>query len=1273
MAIPGKRYIVFFGYLLALFIIVSALLQSIGELTVPLLRKYKEEIASLVAVMVAKEVVIQDVDITWHFFEPFILLKKVKIIDPSTHRILFIIPKIALNLNFFKSIKYKKLMLETLVIDGVHLTMQVSKNQFAVIGLINESNNRVEHDAALNWFFLQPHVTFKNLKLKLIFNEQKNKIFFVKKIQITNRKNKHIILGKMLLDNPLATLFHFKFTIDGDITHLIDSNIKGFLYAEGISLPSFLKDSAWHKLTIKEALGSAKIWFVWQDHALQKIQTIYQFFNIDIYSAITKQHFFLNRLSGEFGWLKKDQVYELSGENILIDLPKYLWPASSFSLHYQIKNKIIHFKDIQFSYAHIEDITQALAIFDLLPSAYKTVLNKIAPKGNVHNAKIFFLADDNSKLKATNFEVVFSHLFLQDPAGKYAIGNMSGKFLWQKKEGKLELNSENSSITISPLFIAPWYFNKINGHVDFAKEKENKWQIKISNLTVNNNALRANVSLEATVFSNRLPHVDLNAYFSLNNAKEINHYLPLKIFNKKLQDWLLQAFDHGSIKNGRAILQGDVSAFPFDKQKGNFFITGKVAKVDLHFAPDWPLLKNMYGELTFHNREMNFVGNSAQFFAMPLQTIKASIPDIGLAVQPILTLQSNIATNLQKVQNFIKYSPMKAIIPPSFASFKADGLVNANIKLIIPLLMPIKTHVMGFLFLKDAEFSLFDGKFVLTNLLGNITFSERKIIANALQGKLFGSNITATLTSTNLQAKAANIIAQVAGTFTPAKLGELTHLPLQKWISGSTAYTAKINFPLKENILFTTALYSNLQGLKLDILHVQKKTAAKINFNLYLRSIAKYPLQVKFLYGQDLSGSLLFSSLLNTNFSLVGGELKLGGGDIAYPVTEGFKISGFMKHFSLPDLARYKKEFASTTKTDNDLLKKIAINNINIQLGEFDLGSFVLKNLHIDAALYQNHWLVNLANKDLNGQINWPLKKELKENVTITFNKLTIPALLSTRPITLHPKDLRPFVLIANDVRYGSLPIGHVELKTSLAIDTLLIKHFLVNSPNVHLLAKGKWENAAIYLQGLINIKNINQFLNDIHMPAKNLVATTAQMKFNADWQNRLIPSLPALNAEVLLTTGQGRIVNLGDSTDAKIGLGRLLNLLNIQSIPRRLSLDFSDLFENGYSFDTLQGHFNLKKGVAITNDLVFDGPIALVAINGQIGFINKEVNIKLSITPYVTSSLPIVATIAVNPLAGAATWLVDKIVSHQVSKMTTYQYRIQGPWSEPKWQEIGP
>ena len=57
--------------------------------------------------------------------------------------------------------------------------------------------------------------------------------------------------------------------------------------------------------------------------------------------------------------------------------------------------------------------------------------------------------------------------------------------------------------------------------------------------------------------------------------------------------------------------------------------------------------------------------------------------------------------------------------------------------------------------------------------------------------------------------------------------------------------------------------------------------------------------------------------------------------------------------------------------------------------------------------------------------------------------------------------------------------------------------------------------------------------------------------------------------------------IEAGQFLKAEPGAARLLGVLSLQSLPRRLALDFRDLFEEGFAFDSVTGDVAIAQGVA--------------------------------------------------------------------------------------------
>ncbi|MDU8380951.1 AsmA-like C-terminal region-containing protein, partial [Pseudomonas syringae pv. actinidiae] len=57
----------------------------------------------------------------------------------------------------------------------------------------------------------------------------------------------------------------------------------------------------------------------------------------------------------------------------------------------------------------------------------------------------------------------------------------------------------------------------------------------------------------------------------------------------------------------------------------------------------------------------------------------------------------------------------------------------------------------------------------------------------------------------------------------------------------------------------------------------------------------------------------------------------------------------------------------------------------------------------------------------------------------------------------------------------------------------------------------------------------------------------------------------------------------------------------------------------------------------------------------------------KLMVTFRVTNNLPIGGFIVGAPAFGGALFLVDKLLGDRVARFASVQYKVEGPWKEPK------
>ena len=116
------------------------------------------------------------------------------------------------------------------------------------------------------------------------------------------------------------------------------------------------------------------------------------------------------------------------------------------------------------------------------------------------------------------------------------------------------------------------------------------------------------------------------------------------------------------------------------------------------------------------------------------------------------------------------------------------------------------------------------------------------------------------------------------------------------------------------------------------------------------------------------------------------------------------------------------------------------------------------------------------------------------------------------------------------------------------------------------------------------------------------------------------------------------------------------------------MSLDFSDLYSSGISFDDLTGAVRFNRGV-VTFDkpVVIRGPSSTIRLNGTVDANKEELDLTMSVTLPVTSNLPVLSVLlgTAPPLAGVI-YIADKLVGDQVNKLASIYYTIKGSFDEP-------
>ncbi|MDO9189765.1 MAG: AsmA-like C-terminal region-containing protein, partial [Sulfurimicrobium sp.] len=131
-------------------------------------------------------------------------------------------------------------------------------------------------------------------------------------------------------------------------------------------------------------------------------------------------------------------------------------------------------------------------------------------------------------------------------------------------------------------------------------------------------------------------------------------------------------------------------------------------------------------------------------------------------------------------------------------------------------------------------------------------------------------------------------------------------------------------------------------------------------------------------------------------------------------------------------------------------------------------------------------------------------------------------------------------------------------------------------------------------------------------------------------------------------------------------GLGKLLGILSLQALPRRITLDFRDVFSEGFAFDDIFVNVKADQGVVSGNDFKMDGPAAKVSMQGETNLAHETQNLRVRVVPVLGDTVSGAAAFLGGPVLGLTTLLVQKVLKDPIGQIVAYEYSITGTWDNP-------
>lgn len=147
--------------------------------------------------------------------------------------------------------------------------------------------------------------------------------------------------------------------------------------------------------------------------------------------------------------------------------------------------------------------------------------------------------------------------------------------------------------------------------------------------------------------------------------------------------------------------------------------------------------------------------------------------------------------------------------------------------------------------------------------------------------------------------------------------------------------------------------------------------------------------------------------------------------------------------------------------------------------------------------------------------------------------------------------------------------------------------------------------------------------------------------------------------------------VSSGQFLKADPGIAKLIGVLSLQSLPRRLLLDFRDVFLEGFAFDSVTGNARITNGLVQTNNLQMAGVNATVLMEGQASLVDETQALQVVVVPQVDAGTLSLLAASANPVVGVATYFLERVFGDAINTANTKAFHVTGSWLEPQVEEV--
>ncbi|MDX9884358.1 YhdP family protein [Thauera sp.] len=936
-----------------------------------------------------------------------------------------------------------------------------------------------------------------------------------------------------------------------------------------------------------------------------------------------------------------------------------------------------------------------LASYLPFDAGVRTRLARFAPSGKVEDLRLAWRGDPGAPTHwalAARLEGVG----LLAREGWPGVGGLSGRIDGDADGGRFQLTGSGMHIDLPTVFDP--------GRLDFDRLRaEGGWQRRNDRMEVAlDSAEFDNADVAGTASGRYWPaadgpgEIDLQARLSRADSTAVWRYLP-RLVNAHTREWVQQGIRAAGVPEARLRLQGKLQDFPFRDGAGQFLVTVRVADGVLDYAPGWPGIEGIQGEVRFEGPGMRISAERGRILGVDLVGVVADVPELDARPSEIMTITGRALGPTAEFLRFVAASPVSRRIGGFTDGIRAEGSGELELKLVMPLRSTIDTAVEGVFRFAGNRIELLDGLPALERAGGVVRFTGDTLAIPEASAQFLGQKATV-----SAKTGADGVVRfEAVGRADAAAVRARYPQPLLDGVSGTAAWRAAIRVGKGST---RVEVDSDLLGFASSLPAPLNKSAGEV-----------WPSRFVFEHASGRAidtlgltlGAVLRAQLMHAPGA---GELRGGiaigraTGDAPPASESGLRVAAVLDRLDVDAWRRVLEAGEDVAEADGSgsgaeagadpaastggaALAVAGLRDLALAADEVRAFGHTLKAVDLRAEADAGGWKARLESDIADGAFDW--RNAGDGALRARFRHLRVgqedpqggkegesaerggDAAEQAEPVDeAPPRRLPALDVVAEEFELRGLALGRLEVFARNRGGLWQLERFNLANDDGRLAGSGQWQAAGrqrTRLDFSLETPDFGRLSSRLGYPDV-VRGGQASLTGQLGWQGAPTRiDYPSLNGSLKLETGSGQFNKL------EPGVGRLLGILSLQALPRRITLDFRDVFSEGFAFDRISGSIDVAAGVLRTEDLEIRGPSARVKMTGSADVVAETQDLRVLVQPTLSESIAIGAAAGLlNPAVGVITYLAQKVLSDPIEKIFAFEYVVTGAWSDPQVAKRG-